>query len=64
MLTACSVLFLVFACVAFAGVPFRRDAAPEPLRFTSNGTFQITIFEDLHFGESKQISMIRSGLPC
>ena len=23
-----------------------------PLRFTSNGTFQISIFEDLHFGES------------
>jgi len=23
-----------------------------PLRFTRNGTFQISIFEDLHFGES------------
>ena len=23
-----------------------------PLRFTSSGTFQISIFEDLHFGES------------
>lgn len=25
-----------------------------PLKFTSNGTFQISIFEDLHFGESME----------
>lgn len=24
-----------------------------PLSFTRNGTFQISIFEDLHFGESE-----------
>lgn len=24
-----------------------------PLRFTKDGTFQISIFEDLHYGESK-----------
>lgn len=24
-----------------------------PLKFTEDGTFQISIFEDLHFGESK-----------
>jgi hypothetical protein len=28
------------------------DDARKPLRFTSDGTFQISIFEDLHFGES------------
>ena len=28
-----------------------RSLIQEPLRFTKNGSFQITIFEDLHFGE-------------
>lgn len=27
----------------------------KPLSFTRNGTFQISIFEDLHFGESELI---------
>ncbi|KAK1072966.1 hypothetical protein LTR12_001542 [Friedmanniomyces endolithicus] len=38
------------------GSPLRRaysnSSLPPPLRFTSNGTFQISIFEDLHFGEN------------
>ena len=26
---------------------------PGPLRFTEEGTFQLSIFEDLHFGEGE-----------
>jgi hypothetical protein len=29
------------------------DAFTRPLSFTTNGTFQVSIFEDLHFGESE-----------
>lgn len=29
------------------------NAAFGPLKFRDNGTFQISVFEDLHFGESK-----------
>jgi hypothetical protein len=39
-----------FACWALAGVS-HGDTSNKPLRFTENGTFQISIFEDLHFGE-------------
>jgi hypothetical protein len=28
-----------------------RQTSFAPLRFTANGTFQITIFNDLHYGE-------------
>lgn len=31
----------------------RATAAWPPLRFTEDGTFQISIFEDLHFGEAE-----------
>lgn len=30
-----------------------------PLRFSDDGTFQISIFEDLHFGESKIKGILR-----
>ncbi|TKA46788.1 hypothetical protein B0A54_03744 [Friedmanniomyces endolithicus] len=51
---------LTLFATLFAGLalssPLRRAAGdsslPPPLRFTSNGTFQISIFEDLHFGEN------------
>jgi hypothetical protein len=36
-----------------ANISPRRSAFQEPLRFTDNGSFQISIFEDLHFGEGK-----------
>ena len=43
-------LILVAVCVRYA---FHGDRASEnALRFTSEGTFQLSIFEDLHFGES------------
>ena len=45
----CIVVF--FACWALADGFTNRTALDEPLRFTDNGTFQISIFEDLHFGE-------------
>lgn len=32
------------------------DAVTRPLSFTTNGTFQLSIFEDLHFGESELVS--------
>jgi hypothetical protein len=37
-----------------AGKPYgyRNSTLLPPLRFTPNGTFQISIFEDLHFGEN------------
>jgi hypothetical protein len=30
----------------------RNHQGYKPLTFTENGTFQISVFEDLHFGES------------
>lgn len=33
-------------------LPAGRESSQTPLRFTDEGTFQISIFEDLHFGES------------
>jgi len=30
-----------------------RSALGRPLRFAKDGTFQISIFEDLHYGESE-----------
>lgn len=33
-----------------------------PLKFSKNGTFQISILEDLHFGESK-LAMLFPKIP-
>lgn len=50
-------LALAITLVGFAGwtlasaVSRSISALQEPLRFTDNGSFQISIFEDLHFGE-------------
>ncbi len=33
------------------------SGAGQPLQFKSDGTFQISIFEDLHFGESESKSL-------
>ena len=45
----------LFAGLAIA-TPLKRyygnSSHVQPLRFTDNGTFQISIFEDLHFGEN------------
>lgn len=35
-----------------------RKKTWEPLRFDENGKFQLAIFEDLHFGESKSNQML------
>jgi hypothetical protein len=40
----------------FFALPSMEAAVPQrfiPLRFSHDGTFQISIFEDLHFGESQ-----------
>jgi hypothetical protein len=32
---------------------YTNDTGVGPLRFADDGTFQVSVFEDLHFGESK-----------
>ena len=41
-----SIIYSAFAAAAVAA------PAHKPLVFNADGTFQISIFEDLHFGES------------
>ena len=36
-----------------ASIPRWRNDSLHELRFSDDGTFQLSIFEDLHFGESK-----------
>ena len=48
---ACSIFVVSLAGWAFSNVLPRRPKLQEPLRFTDNGSFQISIFEDLHTGE-------------
>ena len=48
----------IFSSLLLLGFAFpieneKRAALRRPLRFAKDGTFQISIFEDLHFGESK-----------
>jgi hypothetical protein len=52
---AISITVISLAYWAFAGVVPHGETFDEPLRFTENGTFQISIFEDLHFGEGTSI---------
>ena len=51
MLVSTTFALILFTCWAFAGVVPNGHFHNKPLRFTDNGTFQISIFEDLHFGE-------------
>ena len=53
----CALLIAVFFALWSLGavIPTRRGPGNnlgQPLRLTRDGTFQISIFEDLHFGES------------
>lgn len=51
------------AAVALFAAPSLQSAIGKtvaPLRFSKNGTFQISILEDLHFGESKST---KSSIP-
>ena len=48
---ACSIVVISLAGWAFSNVLPRHSKLQEPLRFTDNGSFQISIFEDLHTGE-------------
>lgn len=50
MLTLLSMI-VVSVGWTLANVVSRSSVVQEPLRFTDNGSFQISIFEDLHFGE-------------
>ncbi|GAB7364759.1 hypothetical protein MBLNU230_g5557t1 [Neophaeotheca triangularis] len=54
---ATTVVFLCSVFVLSRGLPLGHDQKHHhhqrsPLHFTENGTFQISIFEDLHFGEN------------
>lgn len=40
--------------LSFNGILKKRAAAFTPLRFTSDGTFQISVFNDLHYGEGER----------
>lgn len=40
--------------LSFNGIIKKRAAGFTPLRFTSDGTFQISVFNDLHYGEGEQ----------
>jgi hypothetical protein len=46
-----AIIITSFAYWTLAGVFPHGQSFDKPLRFTENGTFQISIFEDLHFGE-------------
>jgi len=51
-----ALLVSTIACIALLA-SIAKNSAPSavldaPLRFTRDGTFQISVFEDLHFGES------------
>ncbi|KAI5358867.1 putative calcineurin-like phosphoesterase domain, ApaH type, metallo-dependent phosphatase [Septoria linicola] len=48
-------VFSIFTVLAWGvAVPYRNGTVyrRQPLRFTSDGTFQISVFADLHFGEN------------
>ena len=45
------ILVVFLAGWTFASVLPRPSKLQEPLRFTENGSFQISVFEDLHTGE-------------
>lgn len=45
--------------LSFNGILKKRAAGFTPLRFTSDGTFQISVFNDLHYGEGE-----RDLVPC
>ena len=52
---------VIFGVIGLAAVlPRQYQDVTGPLTFTEDGTFQISIFEDLHFGES---TVIGSGAP-
>jgi hypothetical protein len=48
---AFSIIVVSLAGWALSSVLPRHPKLQEPLRFTDNGSFQISIFEDLHTGE-------------
>lgn len=63
LISLCALVVLLIASLSTAHL--LRMTSPSPsassLSFTSSGTFQISIFEDLHFGESR---LQRRSLDC
>lgn len=59
-------MFVAFIAAAFfaawtlAGpIAYGNQSLREPLRFKEDGSFQLSIFEDLHFGENAWDSWVR-----
>ena len=53
-LAAAGLLTLVVPCLQLPTARYTYTTEPYgPLRFKSDGSFQLAIFEDLHFGESE-----------
>ena len=50
LLVSTIVCIVLLASIAKSSAP--SAVLEAPLRFTRDGTFQISVFEDLHFGES------------
>ena len=52
-----SLLFYAFVATGAAYAsplkPSQTAFVPAPLRFTSEGTFHISVFQDLHYGEGE-----------
>ena len=59
-------LAALFAILSFGSViqhkSTKGNVFSEPLKFTSEGTFQISIFEDLHFGESTYFTSLNVSM--
>ena len=52
-----SACIMLFTATLFLLLPYTKafPTSRQPLRFTQNGTFQICVFEDLHFGEAEDL---------
>lgn len=71
LLVAAAAIFLIFAMLFnhfAASLSLLRGitALPSgsasflPLRFTKGGTFQVTVFNDLHYGEGEVVGLFRN----
>lgn len=60
--TLAAAVCLAWLCLT-AALPAPYGAAQRPLRFDADGSFQISIFEDLHFGESTYVPPFYSPRP-
>lgn len=50
--------FVALALLAVDASALSKPKVRRPLTFSQDGTFQIAIFEDLHYGECKQSHLV------